>query len=114
MSMTFDMGAETLSQLSTDTSSSHDDLTAQVRALFEAAAPLEGAYNGRGRAAFDAFKSDGDDLAAELNRALAAVLGGIDGQHAAFVQGEDEMETDTAGLHGRTDVDPAVFSSRRA
>ncbi len=109
--MTFDMGAQVLSALSTETSSSHDDLTAQVRALFEAAAPLDGVYNGRGRAAFDGFKSASDDVAGELNRALAAVLGGIQGQNTAFLQGEDEMEADTDGLRSRTDTDPSVFSS---
>ena len=111
--MTFDMGAETLSQLSTDTSSSHDELTAQVRALFDAAAPLDGAYNGRGRAAFDAFKSDGDDLAAEVNRALAAVLGGIDGQNVAFVDGEQQMTEETSAAHSGAAFDAARFSATR-
>jgi len=111
--MTFDMGAQTLSQLTTATSSAHDDLGANVRALAEAAAPLEGRFNGEGRAAFDRFKLDTDQIATELNLALAAVLGGIDGQNVAFVDGEQQMTEETSAAHSGAAFDAARFSATR-
>ena len=105
--MTFDMGAQTLSQLTTATSSAGDDLGANVRALYDAAAPLENRFNGEGRAAFDRFKSDTDDIATELNSALAAVLGGIDGMNVAFVDGEQGMAQDTGSMHSSANFDVA-------
>ena len=107
--MTFDMGAQTLSRLSTATSSAHDDLGSNVRALYDAAAPLENRFNGQGRAAFDRFKADTDQIATELNAALAAVLGGIDGQNTAFVQGEQQMHEETDAAHARSPFESARF-----
>lgn len=109
--MTFDMGAQTLTQLTTATSSAHDDLGANVRALYDAAAPLESRFNGEGRAAFDRFKTDTDQIATELNLALAAVLGGIDGQNVAFVEGEQDMAAETGTAHAGASFDAARFSS---
>ena len=108
--MTFDMGAQTLSQLTTATSSAHDDLGANVRALYDAAAPLEGKFNGEGRAAFDRFKAETDKVATELNAALAAVLGGIDGQNAAFLDGEQQMADETGAAYSGAAFDAARFS----
>ena len=109
--MTFDMGAQTLSRLTTATSTAHDDLGANVRALYDAAAPLEGRFNGDGRAAFDRFKAETDQIATELNLALAAVLGGIDGQNTAFVDGEQQMAEETSTAHSGAGFDAARFSS---
>jgi len=53
--MKFDMGAQTLSQLGSQTVSAGDDLGVLVRSLVDAAAPLEGRFNGAGRAQFDQF-----------------------------------------------------------
>lgn len=111
--MTFDMGAQTLSRLTTATSSAHDDLGANVRALYDAAAPLESRFNGEGRAAFDRFKTDTDRIATELNTALAAVLAGIDGQNVAFLDGEQQMAQETGSAHSGAGVDAARFSSTR-
>jgi uncharacterized protein YukE len=108
--MTFDMGAQTLSQLTTATSSASDDLGADVRALYDAAAPLENRFNGEGRAAFDKFKADTDDIATELNAALAAVLAGIDGMNTAFVGTEQGQAQDTGSLHSSANFDVARFS----
>ena len=105
--MTFDMGAQTLSQLTTATSSASDDLGANVRALYDAAAPLENRFNGEGRAAFDRFKADTDDIATELNSALTAVLGGIEGMNTAFVDGEQGMAQDTGSMHSGSHFDLA-------
>lgn len=109
--MTFDMGAQTLAQLTTATSSAHDDLGANVRALYDAAAPLESRFNGEGRAAFDRFKADTDQIAVELNAALAAVLGGIEGQNVAFVDGEQQMAQETGAAYSGAAFDSARFSS---
>lgn len=108
---TFDMGAQTLSRLSSATSSAHDDLGANVRALYDAAAPLETKFNGQGRAAFDRFKAETDQIATELNQALAAVLDGIDGQNVAFVQGEQQMADETGAAYSAAPFDSARFSS---
>ena len=107
--MTFDMGAETLSQLTRNTSSAHDDLGTQVHVLAAAADPLEGKFNGAGRAAFDRFKLETDRIATELNLALAAVLGGIDGQNVAFVEGEQQMTDETNTAYAGANFDGARF-----
>jgi uncharacterized protein YukE len=109
--MKFAMGAETLSQLSTATSAASDDLGALVRELFAAAEPLQGRFNGTGRAAFDQFKAHTDQIADELDAALHAVLGGIAGQNAAFVQGEQQMVDETRSAHAGAGFDSARFAS---
>ena len=77
--MKFAMGADTLGVLTKSTSGSSDDLQVLVRQLFEAAEPLEGRFQGAGRAAFDRFKSRTDVISAELKASLDGVLGGIGG-----------------------------------
>lgn len=89
--MTYDMGAETLSLLTKQTTFANDDLGAQVRALFVTDQPLDGLFNGTARAAFDQFKTEMDRLAGELNAALASVRDGIAGQDLAWVSGEEDM-----------------------
>jgi uncharacterized protein YukE len=111
--MTFDMGAQTLGQLSTATGSAHDDLGQNVRDLADAGSELEGRFNGTGRAAFDRFKADSEQIAIELNQALAAVLGGIDGQNTAFLEGEAQMEQETTTAHRGAGIESARFSSSR-
>ena len=49
--MKFDMGSSTLSTLSSGTEGSHQDLGSLVLRLVAAAEPLEGKFNGAGRAA---------------------------------------------------------------
>ena len=71
--MKFAMGAETLTVLTKQTSSANDDLGSLVKQLFAAAEPIQGKFNGAGRAAFDRFKGETDQIANELNSALAAV-----------------------------------------
>ena len=107
--MKFAMGAETLSQLTTATSGASDDLGGLVRELFVAAEPLQGRFNGAGRAAFDRFKADTDEIADELNAALAAVLAGIDGQNTAFVQGEQLIADGTGSAHSGSGIEFARF-----
>jgi hypothetical protein len=109
--MKFAMGAQTLSQLTTATSAASDDLGALVRELFVAAEPLQGRFNGAGRAAFDRFKANTDEIADELDAALVAVLGGIDGQNTAFVQGEQQMVDETHAAHSGAGFESARFGS---
>jgi hypothetical protein len=108
--MKFAMGAETLGQLTKQTSSASDDLGSVVRELFAAAEPIQGKFNGAGRAAFDRFKGETDRIANELNAALAAVLGGIDGQNVAFLQGEEQMVSETTAAQAGANFEAARFS----
>jgi hypothetical protein len=109
--MKFAMGAETLGQLTKQTSTATDDLGALVKELFAAAEPIQGKFNGAGRAAFDKFKGETDRIAGELNGALFAVLGGIDGQNVAFLQGEEEMVSQTNAAQAGANFDAARFSA---
>jgi uncharacterized protein YukE len=77
--MKFAMGAQVLTNLTKQTSGSSEDLGTLVRRLADAAEPLQGKFNGTGRAAFDKFKSETDRIAIDLDRALGSVLTGIAG-----------------------------------
>lgn len=112
--MKFAMGAETLSVLTKQTSSSHEDLGSLVKALFAAAEPIQGKFNGAGRGAFDVFKAHTDEIANELNSALAGVLGGIQGQDVSFGQGDQEMAEQTTAAQAGAGFDAARFGSSRA
>ena len=110
--MKFDMGAQTLSQLSKQTSASSQDLGALVRQLGEAAEPLQGRFHGQGRVAFDRFKARTDEIAVSLNMALSAVLGGIQGQEHAFGHGDAQMADASSQVQASIDFDAAKFSAR--
>jgi len=110
--MEFDMGQSTLTDLTKKTSTSTDDLGSLVRQLAQAGEPLEGKFNGAGRAAFDAFKNNVDGIANELNASLAAVLAGIQGQDVAWQQGEQEMADQTKSADSGAAWDSARFSAR--
>lgn len=111
--MKFAMGADVLSQLTKKTSTSTDDLGALVKQLAQAAEPLEGKFNGSGRAAFDQFKGQTDQIATELNAALAAVLGGITGMDRSFQQGDQDMSEQTRSTQASASFDSARFSATR-
>lgn len=111
--MKFAMGADTLAQLGKRTGTASGDLGAQVKALLQAAEPLEGRFNGQGRAAFDRFNAQSDQVASELNSALAAVLGGIRGMDTSFGQGDQQMADDATQAQGSVSFDAARFSSTR-
>lgn len=108
----FAMGGETLTQLTKQTSTSSDDLGALVKELFDSAEPIQGKFNGAGRAAFDKFKGETDRIATELNMALSSVLTGIDGQNRAFIQGEQEMVDATTSAQSGANFDAAKFGGR--
>jgi len=110
--MKFDMGSTTLSTLSSGTQSSHQDLGVLVTDLVRSAEPLEGSFNGAGRVAFDRFKESADDVAADLNRALAAIVQGQAGMDLAFRTGDEEAGDNAAQAQGRVDFTSARFSAR--
>jgi uncharacterized protein YukE len=108
----FDMGQATLSQLRQQTSGSNEDLGDLVRKLIAAAEPLEGKFNGGGKSAFDAFKSRADQVSADLNSALAAILSGQSGMDSAFGQGDQEQAESTRQTQATANFDAARFGSR--
>ncbi|MEU6219879.1 hypothetical protein ABZ845_20525 [Streptomyces sp. NPDC047022] len=107
--MKFDMGAQTLSTLISNSRGSSDDLRALIRRLVQAAQPLEGKFNGAGRVAFDRFKSRADGIAQELNASLAAILGGQSGMDAAFASGDQEQGDNATRQMSAADFDGARF-----
>ena len=110
--MKFDMGAQTLQQLTTQTSTAGQDLGTLVRKLADDAQPLEGKFNGAGRAQFDQFKVRVDDIANNLNAALHDVLAGIQGQDKAFKDGQDTMASSSSSVQSSINFDAARFSGR--
>lgn len=108
--MKFAMGADTLSTLTKQTSSSHDDLGSLVRRLAQAADPVQDDFQGRAKAVFLEFKQNTDSIADGLNMALASVLEGIGGQNVAFLEGEAQMADETRAAMGSVSFDAARFS----
>ncbi|PRY62825.1 hypothetical protein BCF74_10332 [Knoellia remsis] len=110
--MKFDMGSSTLSTLSSGTEGSHQDLGSLVLRLVAAAEPLEGKFNGAGRAAFDAFKARSDEVAADLNTSLGAILQGQGGMDVAFQTGDQEASDNAMRAQGSANFDGARFGAR--
>ncbi len=88
--MKFSMEGDALSTLGRRTGSESDDLGALVRRLCEAAAPLEGTFNGPAKASFNSFRARVEDVATVLNNALVGICGSIAGQNTAFVTAAQE------------------------
>lgn len=110
--MKFDMGAQTLGTLVNQTQGASDDLGTLIQQLIAAAEPLQGNFNGAGRAAFDAFKANADAITAELNTALGAILGGQSGMDTAFITGDSEMADNASTASGAANFDGARFAGR--
>ncbi len=106
--MKFDMGAQTLSTLQRDSRGASDDLGGLVRQLVQAAQPLEGKFNGAGRAMFDQFKTRADQISGDLNGSLSAILGGQSGMDGAFSSGDQEQ-----GDNARQQMAAANFDAAR-
>jgi uncharacterized protein YukE len=111
--MKFDMGAQTLTALGQQTQGASDDLGSLIQQLIAAAEPLEGNFNGAGRAAFDSFKANADSITAELNGALSAILGGQTGMNQSFSQGDTEMADNSTSAAGSANFDAARFGAGR-
>ncbi len=108
----FDMGAETLGNLSKQTDASHQDLGALVRRFVDAVTPLEGKFSGAGKAAFDSFKNRSDLVASELNTALAGIVTGQSGMNTAFTQGDLTASDNARRSEGAANFDAARFQGR--
>lgn len=111
--MKFDMGSQTLGSLVRQTQGASDDLGLLIQQLIVAAEPLQGNFNGAGRAAFDAFKANADAITAELNASLGAILGGQSGMDSAFGTGDVEMADNARSAQGTANFDAARFSGSR-
>lgn len=110
--MKFDMGSTTLSSLGKQTQGSSDDLGSLIQQLVAAAEPLQGNFNGAGRAAFDSFKARADEITVSLNSSLGAILGGQQGMDTAFVQGDTEMSDNASSSQSAANFDAARFGAR--
>ncbi|MDX2728258.1 hypothetical protein OG894_20270 [Streptomyces sp. NBC_01724] len=110
--MKFDMGAQVLSSLTSKSRGSSDDLGSLIRQLVQAAAPLEGKFNGAGRVAFDSFKNRSDEITAALNGSLSALLGGQSGMEQAFGSGDQEQGDNARQQMGAANFDAARFGGR--
>ena len=110
MGQKFAMGSETLSALTKQTSTQHQDLGALVRQLAQAGDPMQQDFQGAGKAAFVEFQRNADEIATGLNLALASVLEGIGGMDSAFVNWESASAESTRGLMGSAPFDAARFS----
>ncbi|MET8921265.1 hypothetical protein DLE01_34505 [Streptomyces sp. FT05W] len=110
--MKFDMGASVLTNLMSRSSESSTDLGTLINQLIQAAQPLEGKFNGAGKAAFDSFKMRSDEITAALNGSLAALLGGQSGMDAAFGEGDQEQGENARTQMASANFDAARFSGR--
>ncbi|MEU6260382.1 hypothetical protein [Streptomyces sp. NPDC047043] len=110
--MKFDMGSTTLSELGKNTVGSSDDLGTLIKWLIQAAEPLEGKFNGAGKAAFDRFKVHADEITNDLNGALGAILGGQSGMDTAFGSGDVELGDNAHQNMGAANFDAARFGAR--
>jgi uncharacterized protein YukE len=108
----FDMGAETLTALTRQTQGSSDDLGVLIKQLIASVTPLETTFQGAGRAQFDAFKAHADQITADLNSALAAIVGGQTGMNTSFVSGDTEMADNASSAAGSANFDAARFGAR--
>jgi uncharacterized protein YukE len=108
----FDVGSQTLSTLTRQTQGASGDLGALIKQLIAAAQPLEGKFNGAGKAAFDSFKARSDEITADLNSSLSGILGGVHGMDTAFIQGETEMADNSKSGLSAANFDGARFSTR--
>lgn len=112
MGMRFDMGSGTLTALTKQTGSANQDLGALVKRLIEAARPLEGKFNGAGKGAWDSFKANGDQIAADLNRSLGSMNIGQSEMDLAFIEGESEQADNATQTQSSANFDAARFSAR--
>ncbi|QUI31484.1 hypothetical protein H9W91_11845 [Streptomyces alfalfae] len=108
--MKFDMGDTTLAVLGKDTAGSSDDLGTLIHLLVQAAEPLEGKFNGAGKATFDSFKLRADEITADLSGALSSILGGQAGMEEAFGTGDDEQADNAHQNMSAANFEAARFS----
>jgi uncharacterized protein YukE len=109
--MKFDMGADTLTQLTRQTSGSADDLGALIKDLAVAGEPLLPTFHGAAAETFKTFHAASGEIGANLNKALHSVLGGIANQNVAFIEGEQQMTDDTKAAMSAVAYDSGRFGA---
>jgi uncharacterized protein YukE len=105
----WDMGHETLSTLTRQTHGSGEELSSLIRQLIQAAEPLTNRFDGAGKQAFDAFKSNADQISNDLSRGLGSINAGQAGMNKAFQSGDATMAEETRSLMGSANFDAARF-----
>jgi uncharacterized protein YukE len=108
----FTMGSTVLSALAGRTAGSSDELHALIRQLITAAEPLEGRFDGAGKAAFDQFKRGTDEVTAALDSSLRDILGGQFGMDRAFRLGDEESADDARRTMAAANFAAARFNGR--
>lgn len=109
----FDMGQSTLSTLGQQTQGQHEDLGSLVKKLVAAVTPLEGKFNGAGRAAFDAFKANANTVADDLNSSLAQIIGGQSGMNTAYQTGDQEFHSNATRASSQAPYTAATLRGQR-
>ena len=107
------MGSSTLSTLNQQTSGSNDELGSLVQQLVDAAAPLQGKFNGSGRQAFDSFKARTDEIANDLNQSLSMIATGQSEMNTVTQTGDQESADNANRSQGAANFDAARFASSR-
>jgi uncharacterized protein YukE len=87
----YDMEAVALSRHVSSIDAAYGELTRLVTTFYQSAQPLVGTFSGQGKAAFNRFKTDTDQISEDLKVSLQSVHEGTQGQDAAFSSGDEEM-----------------------
>ncbi|WP_319803795.1 MULTISPECIES: hypothetical protein [Dermacoccus] len=111
--MKFDMGSDALGTLTKSTGGSSDELVRLVRQLVDAASPMEGKFNGAGRAKFDSFKQRVDEITNDLSSSLSAINQGQSEMNTATQTGDQDAADDWSRSEGNANFDGARFSANR-
>lgn len=107
----FDMGAETLSTLNKQTYHEQQDLGQLVKDFVAAVEPLASNFHGSGRAKFDEFKFQADEVAAELNRGLSVIVEGQGGMDVAFQTGDQDLASNAQSSNSAANYGQANFGA---
>jgi hypothetical protein len=111
MSGRWDQGDQTLVTLARGTQGSAQELGTLVKQLIQAAEPLVGKFNGAGKASFDSFKANADQITADLNAGLGSVNTGQMGMQQAFSTGDQTMADEAQSRMGSANFDAAKFKT---
>lgn len=110
--MKFAMEEQTLVRLGQRSQTESEDLTALVRALIDAAEPLEGVFNGAAKARFNDFKANTDQITNALNNALSGIVTSISGQNLAFVTAAEDGAAAHDAAQGAADFSGEAVLAR--
>ncbi|MGL4744812.1 MAG: hypothetical protein ACRCXL_10560 [Dermatophilaceae bacterium] len=102
----YTMEATALSRHADSIEAAHTELISLLRTFEASAEPLAGTFSGQGKAAFDLFKADTDQIAADLGISLTSVQEGTRAQDLAFTTGDEEMHTTFTSRRSVVDAGP--------